>query len=192
PEISALFIDYQLDGRMTGLDAYMILQQRGHTLPAVLITGEKLDANRTYDLGILDVVEKPYTPYRIQKAFEKLHAYLSYSHFSRNGGLYVPIHDQEIRMLMPSDILFFEAESKIVKVHTLDGVLKTKIPLKLYEKYLQHTSFFYSHRAFLVNVKKIHYIEGNKIHFRDTNHVAQVTDEKQLDVRNLWRKFSIL
>ncbi len=192
PEISALFIDYMLDKRMTGLDAYMILQQRGHALPAVLITAYKLDANRAYDLGILDVVEKPYTPYRIEQAFQKIHGHLSYSHFIQNGGLYVPIHNQEISMLMPSDILFFEAVSGIVKVHTLNGILETKIPLKLYEKYLQHTSFFYSHRAFLVNVKKIHYIEGNKIYFRDTDHVAQVTDEKQFDVQSMWRKFCVI
>lgn len=194
-DISALFINYkEANEGLNGLDAYMILLQRGYTLPAILVASHKPDAIRTYDLGILDIIEKPFTPYRMEKTLKKLHDHLFYLRFIQNGGLYVPIHYQELDTIMPNDILFFEAEStsRLIRVHTLQGIQETKIPLKAYERFLEHTGFFTSHRSFLVNVRRIHYIEGNKIYFRDTDRVAQVTDEKLFDIQNLWRKFCIL
>lgn len=185
-DISAVLLDLHLGEGRGGLESYSILRFRGRNIPAILITGSVPEASYTYDLGIIDILEKPFTQIRFQQSIEKLCHHINYNRFLLNGGLYIPVYNQEIIQVTPSEVLFIESINRIVQVHTKEGVLETKIPLKVYEQYLQNHHFYMTHRSFLVNFRKISSIESNVIYFHQDSRTALITEEKIQEVKKLW------
>lgn len=185
--LSAVLLDVNLGEGKGGLDAYSILQFRGKKVPAILVTGEAPEASYTYDLGIVDIVEKPFTQYRFKQSIEKLCDYLSYQTFVQNGGFYVPVYNDNIEQLAPCDILFIESLNRIIQVHTINGVIETKIPLKAYENYLNHHHFYLTHRSFLVNLKKVHKIRDGIIYFPNEERTALISEEKIQEITYYWK-----
>lgn len=191
-DITALFLDIDLPG-MNGLEAYGVLKIQGCHIPAVLITGLQPAASDTYPLDIVDVIEKPYLPPRLEEALRKLRLHIEYQSFIQAGGVYVPVITDELSLLSPKDILFFEAGARELKVHTLHHTFDAKyIPLKIYEKYLRNQGFIFSHRAYLVNTRKIKYIDQTGIHFiGDFQHVAYVAEDKLSILKKILQRINI-
>ncbi|MCP1356203.1 LytR/AlgR family response regulator transcription factor [Aneurinibacillus migulanus] len=191
-DITALFLDIDLPG-MNGLEAYGILKMQGCDIPAILITGLRPAASDTYHLGIVDVVEKPYLTPRLEEALKKLRLHIVHQNFIQAGGVYVPVITDELALLSPKDILFFEAGARELKVHTLHNTFEAKyIPLKIYEKYLRNQGFVFSHRAYLVNTRKIKYIDHTGIHFiGDFQHVASVAEDKLSILKKILQRINI-
>ncbi|GED18152.1 LytR/AlgR family response regulator transcription factor [Aneurinibacillus migulanus] len=191
-DITALFLDIDLPG-MNGLEAYGILKMQGCDIPAILITGLRPAASDTYHLGIVDVVEKPYLTPRLEEALKKLRLHIEHQNFIQAGGVYVPVITDELALLSPKDILFFEAGARELKVHTLHNTFEAKyIPLKIYEKYLRNQGFVFSHRAYLVNTRKIKYIDHTDIHFiGDFQHVASVAEDKLSILKKILQRINM-
>lgn len=185
-KIDALLLDINLGKGRGGLESYASLRFRGKDIPAVLVTGMIPEASYTYDLGIIDIVEKPFTSFRFRQAMEKLGKYIDYQKFIRNGGLYIPVFDQDIEQLFPSDVLFIESLNRTIYVHTKNRFVETKIPLRVYCQYLESSNFYLTHRSFLVNLEQIHSIEGNVIHFANDERTALITEDKLQEFTAYW------
>lgn len=192
-DITAIFLDIDLPD-MNGLEVYGILKMRGKHIPAVLITGMKPLASDTYHLDIIDVIEKPYLPPRVEEALRKIRLHIEYQRFIRVGGMYVPIINDKIIQVVPDDILFFESCSRGVKVHIVHDTIEAKyIPLKVYEEYLRNHGFVFSHRAFLVNTNKIAAVNDEGIFFKgEKERKALVAEERSGLIRKLLRRLDIL
>lgn len=188
PDLTAMIVDIHLGEGRGGLESYSILKLRGVHLPTILITGMAPHASVTYDLGIVDIVEKPYTEKRFRQAVEKLQNDISYQRFIEAGGLYVPVCGEEILQMTPADILYIESINRTILVHTPREAYETKIPIKLYESYLQDCHFYLTHRSFLVNLKKIGRIEGTSIFFQEGNEGKQalIAEEKTQEIITYW------
>lgn len=103
-QIDALLLDIDLGEGKSGLESYSILRFRGVQLPTVIVTGNVPDASYTSDLGIVDVLQKPFTPQRFRQGIEKLRSHIDYQKFQRDGGILVPIVYEQIIQLPPSEI----------------------------------------------------------------------------------------
>ena len=68
-------------------------------------------------------------------------------------------------LLRPAEIMFFTAESGVVKAHTAGGVCHVEMTLNELEECLSAQRFFRAHRATLVNLAQIGEIEP---HFRSS------------------------
>ncbi|MDF2572620.1 MAG: hypothetical protein K0R55_4224 [Sporomusa sp.] len=186
PAINALLLDLNLGTGRGGLESYAALRLRGKELPAVLVTGMIPEASYTYDLGIIDIVEKPFTPFRFRQAIEKLSKHIDYQNFIRHGGLYIPVFSQDIEQLVPAEVLFIESLNRTIYVHTRTAELETKIPLRVYCKYLEDHYFYLTHRSFLVNMKQVHAIEGNVIHFANETRTALIAEDIAQEILCYW------
>lgn len=188
PNLTAMIIDINLGAGRGGLESYSILKMRGVNIPTILITGMAPHASVTYDLGIVDIVEKPYTERRFRQAMEKLQNHINYQSFMESGGLFVPIFAEEIFQKTPADILYIESINRTILVHTPSEAYETKIPIKVYESYLQDSYFYLTHRSFLVNLKKISHIEGSTIYFQEGKEGKQalIAEEKKQDIVSYW------
>lgn len=188
PDLSALIVDINLGEGKGGLESYSILKLRGLHIPAVLITGMAPHASFTYDLGIVDIVEKPYTAHRLKQAIEKIQNHIKYRTFMEEGGIYVPIFADDIMQKAPADILYIESINRTILAHTLMEEYETKIPIKVYENYLRDNYFYLTHRSFLVNMKKISHIEGSSIYFHHAGRhkKAIIAEEKAQEFVAYW------
>jgi len=192
--IDALILDKDLSGNTgtgkDGLHSYTLLYFRGIQKPAIMVSGEIMESAQMYDLGIIDVVSKPYTPERINKALNKLYQHVRYKSFMEDGGMYVPIFDEEIVQVLPSEILFIETDkepkSKKNIVHTTRGIYTTKISLKAYENYLANHHFFYITRSCLANFKKITGFDESEVGIGE--HKMPLTEDKTkvLELKTIW------
>ncbi|WP_301169429.1 LytR/AlgR family response regulator transcription factor [Brevibacillus nitrificans] len=187
-DLSAMILDIHLGEGRSGLESYSILKMRGVHLPTILVTGMAPHASVTYDLGIVDIVEKPYTAKRLRQAIEKLQSHIDYQSFVKSGGLYVPIFAEEILQKTPDDILYIESINRTILVHTASDAYESKIPIKVYESYLQDSYFYLTHRSFLVNMKKISHIEGSTIYFHQAREGKQalIAEDKIQEIASFW------
>ncbi len=186
PTVNALLLDLKLGEGRSGLDSYSTLRFRGKNLPAILVTGVIPEASYTYDLGIIDIVEKPFTAYRFKQAIEKLGNHMKYQTFIEHGGLYIPIFHHDIQLLTPADVLYIESINRTIQVHTATGTVETKIPLKVYEQYLQDHYFYPTHRSFLVNLKKIRTIANSTIYFYNDQRTALIAEDRAQEFAFYW------
>jgi DNA-binding LytR/AlgR family response regulator len=184
--IDALFLDIQLGEGRNGLDSYSVLRFRGINIPAILVTGTIPEASFTYDLGIIDILEKPFTSSRFKQSIEKLSNHINFLKFSSSGGFYIPIYNDNIFQVTPNEVLFIESINRMVLVHTTNDTIETKIPLKVYEQYLSNHFFYMTHRSFLVNFKKIKSISNCEIDFEDDTRKAIISEDKEEELKYHW------
>lgn len=167
--IHALILDLNLGAGKDGLDIYAKIKNKGIDLPAILVTGNDPLADETYDLGLIDVVKKPYELERFNRALSKLYTNIHYRIFHSNGGKLIPVQNNEaILNLTPNNILYIDTEpgAKKNRIHTTTtGIIYTKIPIKLYEEYLKDDAFMVINRSSFINLRKVVSCVGEKITF---------------------------
>ncbi|KGP81386.1 MULTISPECIES: LytR/AlgR family response regulator transcription factor [Paenibacillus] len=180
-ELDALILDIELGDGRSGLDTYIRLPYRGVELPAILVTGANPEAPETYDVGIIDVVGKPYTFERIQKAVEKLVEHLQYKQYIQDGGIMVPIYDAlKIVQIPLSEVLCIQAskEHKHQLVQTLLEEYHSHISLKVYLNFLLPHHYHRVDRSTLVNLRAVKEIHQNSIVFKGSTFELQRPDVK--------------
>lgn len=185
--INGVMLDEDLSSSMSGTTAYMHLQLRGRNVPTVLITGNAPPSHLVADLNIADVIDKPYTTERLAIAIKKLRTMNNYNQFIEGGDCLVPVVSDKIIHLKPADILFIESINRTIYIHTKDGkMLESKIPLKLYEDYLQSNNFVLIHRSCLVHLAKVSHIDKNVIHFKESHTQTLLSDDRTQDFLKMY------
>ncbi|WP_353883480.1 LytR/AlgR family response regulator transcription factor [Paenibacillus amylolyticus] len=190
-EIDALILDIELGDGSSGLDTYIRLPYRGvDLLPAILVTGANPEAPDTYDVGIIDVVSKPYTFDRMVKAITKLEQHLNYSQYIQDGGVMVPVYDSTSIIQLPlSEVFYIQADkgNKRNFVKTRDSEYVSIITLKVYDPFLLPHNFYRLNRHTIINLKSVKDINKEHITFKGSDIKLDVQEEETLkDLLAAW------
>ncbi len=155
-DINALIIDIDLGkDSLDGVTAYALCRECGYNIPAIIITGSKVEAHQAFDIGVVDFLSKASLGdlKRLNKAIHKLKLFREWNLFHENKGIIVPINGDLNLTVYPSEIKYITSLNGIVYVHTTrreDGFL-THLKLNFYQDILESVGFIVPHRSFVVN-----------------------------------------
>lgn len=153
-----LFLDVEIDG-VNGMELIRSLSR----IPRVIIISSKSDyAAEAYDYDVADYIVKPINYDRFCRAINKLDKIeenyaddgVDYFYLKNNG---------KLSQIYYKDILYVEALSDYVTIHTLSGKKYTVLStMKAIESKLPEKDFARVHRSFILRLDKITEIEDNQ------------------------------
>ena len=152
--IDLLFLDINMP-QLSGISFYKSLQNP----PKVIFTTAYSEyAIEGFDLDALDYLLKPFSFDRFVKAVSKtkdLKANFKESIVIKS--------DKKLHQVKIEDILYLESIGDYIKVHINNSYLITYKTLKGMFKELPTSNFKQVHKSFIINNKKLDYIEGNTV-----------------------------
>ncbi len=175
-DIDLIFLDINMP-KLKGLDFLRTLQHP----PMVIITSAYQEyALESYELDVIDYLLKPFSFERFIKSTNKAQTQqklrtesqenTSYktppTNIVRNDSTKESIFikgDKKTHQVNFDDILFLESYGSYIKIHVNDEVIITLDRLKNYENLLPKSQFVRIHKSYIVPIKKIQTIEGNRI-----------------------------
>ncbi|MGC5326961.1 LytR/AlgR family response regulator transcription factor [Brevibacillus sp. SYSU BS000544] len=197
PDINCLVIDVNLgEYSLNGIQAYSILLDEGYNIPAILITGENVDAFDSYTVGVIDVISKRflYDFKRIKRAFENLQQYYFFKEFKESGGIFIPAYDGHtiIHQFLAAEVLYIESKSPGCLIHTIkqNEPVPSGASLRSYEEFLdEHNSRFEKLSRFhLVNTSHIKEFNGQDEITLTDGHVVTISNCSKKLVMNMTKK----
>jgi DNA-binding LytR/AlgR family response regulator len=163
PDIDILLLDINMP-EMSGIELLRAIPNNHET---ILITTETAYAVEAFDLKALDYLVKPVQFERFARA---IHRAIDTIYFSRRVG--EPNEDQKeiyvksnakFYKLSYQDIYFVEALADYVLLYTENTRFIVYSTMKSIEEKLRGTTFVRVHRSYIVNMRKIQFIEGNTL-----------------------------
>ena len=152
--IDLIFLDINMP-QLSGISFYKSLQNP----PKVIFTTAYSEyAIEGFDLDALDYLLKPFSFDRFVKAVSKtkdLKANFKESIVIKS--------DKKLHQVKIEDILYLESIGDYIKVHINNSYLITYKTLKGMFKELPTSNFKQVHKSFIINKKKLDYIEGNTV-----------------------------
>ena len=152
--IDLLFLDINMP-QLSGISFYKSLQNP----PKVIFTTAYCEyALEGFDLDALDYLLKPFSFDRFVKAVSKtkdLKANFKESIVIKS--------DKKLHQVKIEDILYLESIGDYIKVHINNSYLITYKTLKGMIEELPKSNFKQVHKSFIINKKKLDYIEGNTV-----------------------------
>jgi DNA-binding LytR/AlgR family response regulator len=122
--------------------------------PAVVFTtGYPEFAAAAFEVDAADYLVKPLAPARVAEAMQRVRARLP-KIFPPVPRLFVPDGDHHAA-LAPDAIRFVEARDGATLVHADDGIHLVRVPLARFEPVLRPHGFMRTHRAYLVNLRRV-------------------------------------
>lgn len=169
-EPSVVFLDVEMPG-LSGMEVakklFRLREQGAERLPLVVFTTAYDEyAIEAFGIEAVDYLLKPYDTERFQTAIGRIRKQLAAnqslsagSHLSsaRPSKLLVDDGERSV-MLHTQDILFAVRMERFVEIHTATQTLQTKWTLQELDDRLKGSSFFRSHRSYLVNLDFVHEI----------------------------------
>ncbi|GIO09700.1 hypothetical protein J31TS6_57280 [Brevibacillus reuszeri] len=160
PKINMLIIDFDLgEDSLNGLQAYTLIKEAGYDIPAILVTGNDVDAFDSFNIGVVDVISKKffYDFKRLNQAIRKLNNYFYVQELCDNDLIYVPVYDGKIRQLLPSQVIYMEPTSAKTAVYTTiqDDPFISEFSMVSYEQFLENSKIEKMSRFLLVNVDHV-------------------------------------
>lgn len=163
PEVDILLLDINMP-EMSGIE----LMKSVPTLPeTILITTETGYAVEAFDLRALDYLVKPVQFDRFAKA---IHRAIDTIYFTKRVAepneelkeIYVKSNSKFYK-LSYNDIFFVEALADYVLVYTENTRYIVYSTMKAIEEKLKGSTFVRVHRSYIINLRKIQFIEGNTL-----------------------------
>jgi DNA-binding LytR/AlgR family response regulator len=159
-----------LDIEMPKLSGVEWLRNQVQVPQVVLTTAYREFAVEGFELDVVDFLVKPISFPRFVKAANKarnmIQAGTSEPTSAWEGPIFIKA-DEKIVKLSLSEILYFEANSDYVFVHTLKQRYLTLNSLKSIAQEVGPAPFIRIHRSYLVNKEHIRAIEGRQVLVRD-------------------------
>jgi len=168
--VDLMFLDINLP-EMSGVS---FLRSLVHPPLVIFTTAYPQYAIDGFDLEIVDFLLKPFSFERFCKAVNKA------KKRTIPGGTPPVLNkisvktDKRIYQLAFDEILFIEACGDYVSIQCEDKKLVVHGTLKSWEEKLKEFSFLKVHRTTIVNLQKIHHIEGNQIYIAE--HVLPIAE----------------
>lgn len=178
--VDLLFLDINMP-KLKGLDFLRILQ----TPPIVIITSAYEEyALESFELDVCDYLLKPFRFDRFLKAANKAFILLQKDNRlsiatssaieptkSEEAQLFIKA-DKRYFNLQISDIFYLESYGNYVKVWLENEFHLTPTTLSALGKALPDKDFFKIHKSFIINVKKIDYMEGNFVVLKNNKQIS--------------------
>jgi len=154
-KIDLIFLDVSMPF-LSGIDFIRTLRNP----PAIILTtAHKEFAVESYELNVLDYLLKPISFERFLKAINKLNIDTSeiikpgIIDIKNDSFIYVKSEKKNVKILL-KDILFIESLKDYIKIHTIDKMVMTQVPISTIEQRLPD-NFLRIHRSFIVAKDKI-------------------------------------
>jgi DNA-binding LytR/AlgR family response regulator len=166
-KIDLLFLDIQMPD-ISGIQFLKSLT----TKPLVIFTTayEKY-ALEGFELDVIDYLLKPYSFERFLKAVNKAQEYLTITgklrlpetaeESSAAGNFFFVKSDYKLVKIEIGEILYIESLKDYVKICTGGKPILTLSSMKAIEERLPSSDFIRVHRGFIVNIRKIQFIQRN-------------------------------
>jgi len=154
-KIDLIFLDVSMPF-ISGID-FMRTLRNPPTI--ILTTAHKEFAVESYELNVLDYLLKPISFERFLKAINKLNIDTSeiikpgIIDIKNDSFIYVKSEKKNVKILL-KDILFIESLKDYIKIHTIDKMIMTQVPISTIEQRLPD-NFLRIHRSFIVAKDKI-------------------------------------
>jgi DNA-binding LytR/AlgR family response regulator len=168
-KIDLLFLDIQMPD-ISGIQLLKTL----HEKPLVIFTTayEKY-ALEGFELDVVDYLLKPFSFERFLKAVNKAQDYLRF----REGSAKEQVSREQEYIFVKSeyklvkidlkDILYIEGLKDYIKIFTGEKPVITLHSMKAIEEKLPPADFFRVHRSYIINIRKIKYVQRNFVSVGD-------------------------
>jgi DNA-binding LytR/AlgR family response regulator len=159
-QVDILFLDINLPG-LSGIS-----MARSLTYPPLIIftTAYPQFAVEGFELDALDYLVKPYSFERFMKAVNRALERLSNNHEGAGMPRKIMLKaDKKLYAVEPDGILFLEGRGDYVRVHLESMNLVVHETLKNLLDSLPREDFMRIHKSYVVNLKKIGFLEGNRV-----------------------------
>jgi two-component system LytT family response regulator len=170
--VDLIFLDIQMP-ELTGLQ---FIKLAGPSYKIILTTAYTDYAMEGYEHDVIDYLLKPISFERFYRAANKALSILGTDHSSRN--------DLKTELIFATDYLFVKTATRLQKVNLADILyiqslqnyiiivcLNEKImslqPLKKFEEQLPAQEFVRVHKSYLIAIRQISSLEGNRIYIGD-------------------------
>ncbi len=180
-KVDLIFLDINMP-QLKGLDFLRSLSNP----PLIIITTAYQEyAMEGYELHILDYLLKPFSFERFLKAINKAQEQKKLLESAQKGidsqSLNTPAPltetsesifikgDKKIHQVALSSILYLESLGSYVKIHLENETITSLDRLTNFENRLPNGKFLRVHRSFIVSLKKINTIEGNRLRIAKVN-----------------------
>lgn len=162
--IDLLFLDINMP-KMNGIEWLKSLDQS----PKVIFTTAYPEyAVEGFDLNALDYLLKPFSFERFLRSVNKflsLQEKVGEKQENQEETILVK-SNKKTYLIKPSELSFIESEGDYLKLHREDDCLVIHGTLKNFQTKLPSKEFLRIHRSFIINIRKIDYLEGNQVCIR--------------------------
>ncbi len=165
-DVDLVFLDVQMP-ELTGIQFMKILKGKTHF---ILTTAYDQYALEGYDFDIIDYLLKPITLERfiisVQKAKERLnpiHQDIQVPTAPATPDYIFVKTEYKVRKINLSDILYFEGLGDYVNIQTKEGKVLTLESIRKFVERLPEKEFIRVHKSYIIPIRKIEYIEKNRI-----------------------------
>jgi DNA-binding LytR/AlgR family response regulator len=162
-----------LDIRMPDLSGIQMLKVLPRPPLVIFTTAFEHYALEGFDLDVIDYLLKPFSFERFLRAVNKAKEYLAVRDqtFARKDTQIPPApvrylfvkSDYKLVKIDLEEILYIEGLKDYIKIYTGERPVITQMSMKAIEEKLPHPYFLRVHRSFMVNVRKIQFIERGNI-----------------------------
>lgn len=179
-KVDLIFLDINMP-KLKGLDFLRTLKNP----PLVIVTTAYQEyAMEGYELNVIDYLLKPFSFERFLKAVQKVQDQKKLLDLSEKGSSKPQIiqataqetnverifikGDKKIHQIQLNDVLYLESLGSYVKIHLENETITTLDRLANFEKSLPKNQFLRIHKSFIIAIKKIQTIEGNRLKISQT------------------------
>ncbi|MBX2897807.1 MAG: response regulator transcription factor [Cyclobacteriaceae bacterium] len=156
--VDLIFLDMEMPG-LSGLQFLDLLTQKPYI---IIVSGEQKYAIDAFRYNVADYLLKPVTDYgRFMQAVLKVQGLKetqAKKETAENSQLFVKV-DSLLQSLAIESILWLEANSDYVKIHTDKKTMMVLSTMKSLEEKLPPHQFVRVHRSYIVNIKHIENID---------------------------------
>ena len=151
-----IFLDYELSQYEKAQITDKLTKSNKKSV-MIFITDYNEDAFQSFEAGAYHYLLKPINQAKFIKI---LNDYTSFT--EQNAVVEVPIKRKNL-IISLSDIMYIESEGKYSVVRLVDSQIETAKSLTAFQNEITNRAFFRTHRMFLVNMKYITEINGNRL-----------------------------
>lgn len=162
-EVDLIFLDIN----MPKLSGISFLKSLPDPPNVILTTAYSEYALEGYELDVVDYLLKPFSFERFLKAVNKLNVFDSSK--SKEDTISIKADGKLYRVNL-NEIVFGESKGDYITLHTNQKKLTFNQTLTSFIEELKDPSFVRTHRSYMVNIKRIDFVEGNMI-FISSNEV---------------------
>ncbi len=163
-DVDLVFLDVEIP-EMSGID---LMQSLNNSYPIIMVTSKEEYAIQAFEGNVNDYLVKPFEYSRFLKAVVKVKEQIEKEQIIAESNIDIFVKsDSKLERLEYDDIFFVEALADYVIFNTGKGKKIVHHTMKGIEKRLPNSTFVRVHRSYIVNLKKIDFLEDMQIHIND-------------------------
>jgi len=164
--VDFLIIDPNLSSEL----GFSFIEKEQSKQPIVMLSPRTKDAVKAYTIGVFDFILKPIDAQRFEKTIERL---TNQGYFIEKKEIILPAKYIEVRCDLMTEriehekIDFIEAMGDYVKIETAKRKYVVLMSMKKMLELLPDTTFFRSHKSYIINLQKVNNYTSNEIHLKN-------------------------